>query len=91
MPGATKGPTIDYFQRSVPFLGQFVGIYTVPTDIEGCLLAEDEVDRIFSSAQDLKCFKWRDSSFVMDRTVRTVRDVANSSKVRPLCAALDRS
>ena len=27
----------------------------------------------------------------MDRTVRTVRDVANSSKVRPICAALDRS
>ena len=91
MPGATGGPTIDYFQRSVPFLRQFVGIYTAPTDIKGCILAEDEVDLIFSSAWDLKCFRWQDSSFVLDRTVRTVRDVADSSKVRPLCAALDRS
>ena len=67
-----------------------VYIYTVPIDIEGRLLAEDEVDFIFSRARDLKCFRWRDSSFVLDPDVRSVQDVVNSSKVRPFCGALGR-
>ena len=79
----------DRFQRSAGFLGKSVSIYTVPIDIEGHLLPEDEVDFIFSIARNLKCFRWRDSSFVLDPDVRSVRDVVNSSKVRPLSAALD--
>jgi len=81
--------TIDSFQRSVSFLEQIFGIHTDSVDIEGRLMAEDEVDLIFSKAHDLKCFRWRDSSFMIDPDVRTVQDVVNSSKVRPLCAASD--
>ena len=63
----------------------------VPIDIEGRLLAEEEVDLVFSNAHDLKCFRWRDSSFEIDPDVRSVQDLVNSSKVRPLCAALNRA
>ena len=82
---------LTVFKGLLASWGNSLVIYTVPTDIEGRMLAEDEVDRIFSSARALKCFRWQDSSFVIDPDVRTVRDVANSSKVRPPCAALDRS
>ena len=90
-PMRLPGLRVTVFKGLLASCGNSLVIYTVPTDIEGFLLAEDEVDLIFSSARDLKCFRWRDSSFVLDRTVRTVRDVANSSKVRPPCAALDKS
>ena len=63
----------------------------VYVDIEGHLLTEEDVDLIFSSARDLKCFRWRDSSFVIDPDVTSVQDLVNSSKVRPLCATLDRA
>ena len=53
--------------------------------MEGNLLAEKDVDRIFLGDRNLKCFRWQDFSFVIDPDVRTVQDVI---KVRPLCVTL---
>ena len=81
MPGAT----IDSIQRSVGFQEQFLGAHTASVDIEGHLLAEDAVDEVFLRTRNLKCFRWQDSSFVIDPDVRTVQDVI---KVRLLCVTL---
>ena len=80
MPGVS--PTVDRVQRSVGFLRQFVNIHTVLIDVDGRLLSEEQVDLIFSSARDLKCFRWRDSLFVLDPDVRAVRDVVKSLNMR---------
>lgn len=61
--------------------GPFVGTHTAPKDIEGHLLAKEEVDRIFPS-RNIKCFRWQNSSFVIDPNVKTVQDVINDAKVR---------
>lgn len=86
MPSAT---TADSFQKFVGFLGPLFPTHTAPIDIEGHLLAEEEVDRVFLNAPRIKCFRWRDSSFVIDPHVETVQDVFVSSKVKLLCVALD--
>lgn len=83
MPGAT----VDSFQRSVGFQNNSLA-HAAPVDIEGHLLAEEEVDQVFMSARNLKCFRWQDSSFEIDPDVKTVQDVINYSRVSPPCVAL---
>ena len=81
--------TADTSQKFVSFLGPFSDTHMAPIGIKGHLLTEEGVDRVFLSAPKIKCFRWRDSSFVIDPHVETVRDVIVSSKVKLLCVALD--
>jgi hypothetical protein len=84
MPGAT----IDSFQRSAWLPGQFLGAYTASLDIEGHLLSKGKVEQEFPN---LKCFRWRGSSFVIDPDVKTVQDVIDYPMVSTLCVVLGRS
>jgi hypothetical protein len=74
VPGATAG---DSVQRYVGFLGKFLDTHTAPIDIEGYLWTREEVERVFSSAGNIECFRWRDSTFILDPDVKTVQDVIN--------------
>lgn len=83
MPGATA----NSFQRSVGFQNNSLA-HAASVDIEGHLLAEEEVNQVFRSASNLKCFRWQDSSFEIDPDVKTVRDVIDYSRVSPPFVAL---
>jgi hypothetical protein len=58
-------------------------------DINGYLLGKQEVESIFPSTGNIKCFRWQDSSFVKDDHVKVLQDVIDRPKVRPLGTALD--
>jgi hypothetical protein len=83
------GARADSVQRHAGFPGKSLGTHTAPIDIEGHLLVEEEVERVFSSARNIKCFRWRNSTFMLDPDVKTVQDVINHAKVRPLAVDFD--
>ena len=82
---------LTLFKGQVRFLGQLLNANMVLIDIEGHILTEKGVNHVFSGAGNIKCFRWRNSSFEIDPDVMTLQDIINPPKVRLVCIALDKT